>query len=677
MLDFIIALLILSGTLMVVLSITAFQRRSSPLALSFAATVLCAGIWDFGFAAEILSPTLEEKIFWANLKFLGITFLPVTWLAMTMYSTAQPRQNLRVIPALAVVSTITNLIIWTNPYHHVFRQNPSLNAVGVPFPVLVNDFGAYFYAIHIPFGDFLFAASLYILIHSWKQTPIIYRRQRITLMLSLFFPLLVDTLYILGITPIPAFNFTPIVFSLSGLLLGVNVLYIRFLDVVPLAYEAAVNGMNVGVIVLDASGLISYLNPAAEKIIGSDNEQIIGLEARQVIQHLKPLWDSTNGHAEIMIPHGSDDRTYQIYRTPLMRGNQRLIGQIITLDDITGQMQLRQQLESDIAQRKRAEETLKESELRYRAVAQSASESIVSANSDGQIVGWNHGAEITFGYSETEALGQSLTMLMPVHFREEHQAGMERVLSGGEKHVIGKTVELQGLRRDGSEFPIEMSLAEWQASGGKFYTAIIRDITERKQAEEELRRSREEIQRVNVELETALVHATQLARTDTLTGVNNRRYLFELAEQAFAVAARYQQTLSVIMFDIDHFKKVNDTFGHAAGDLALQKIAQVVCAEIRATDVIGRYGGEEFVVILPMTDAQHTYQLGERIREAAAAASVPTPKGDVAVTLSIGIAEMLHSAQFESAENMINRADKALYAAKQAGRNRTVIATSE
>ena len=93
--------------------------------------------------------------------------------------------------------------------------------------------------------------------------------------------------------------------------------------------------------------------------------------------------------------------------------------------------------------------------------------------------------------------------------------------------------------------------------------------------------------------------------------------------------------------------------------------------------MIGRYGGEEFVVILPMTDAQHTYQLGERIREIMAETHMPTPKGNVTVTLSIGIAEILHNDEIESSENMISRADKALYTAKQAGRNRTVIASSE
>jgi diguanylate cyclase (GGDEF)-like protein len=158
-----------------------------------------------------------------------------------------------------------------------------------------------------------------------------------------------------------------------------------------------------------------------------------------------------------------------------------------------------------------------------------------------------------------------------------------------------------------------------------------------------------------------------------LTGINNRRRLYELAEHEFDIAVRYQQPMSVIMFDIDHFKKVNDTFGHAAGDQILQQVTQVACAELRSADVIGRYGGEEFVIVLPMTNARQAYPLAERIRQGVEAMRMPTEKGDAAVTLSIGIVEMRHGMQIKSVETLIHDADEVMYAAKQAGRNRTEI----
>ena len=132
--------------------------------------------------------------------------------------------------------------------------------------------------------------------------------------------------------------------------------------------------------------------------------------------------------------------------------------------------------------------TLRESELRFRSVAQSANDAIISADSSGKIISWNTGAQTIFGFVEEEVLGKPLTMLMSEEYREQHQRGLDRLRSTGEARAIGKTLEVHGLRKDGSEFPLELSLATWQTEEGTFYSGIIRDITERKRAEEAQKR---------------------------------------------------------------------------------------------------------------------------------------------------------------------------------------------
>ncbi|MDO8312812.1 MAG: PAS domain S-box protein [Sideroxyarcus sp.] len=136
---------------------------------------------------------------------------------------------------------------------------------------------------------------------------------------------------------------------------------------------------------------------------------------------------------------------------------------------------------------------VEKSEQRFRAIAQSANDAIISADSAGKVVGWNQSAERLFGYAEVEIIGQPLTVLMPERFHNLHREGLARVVAGGTPHVIGKTVELAGLRKDGSEFPLEISLAQWQSTEGQFFTAIIRDITERKQTEQALQESEAEL----------------------------------------------------------------------------------------------------------------------------------------------------------------------------------------
>jgi len=142
----------------------------------------------------------------------------------------------------------------------------------------------------------------------------------------------------------------------------------------------------------------------------------------------------------------------------------------------------------DITESKQAEDKLAESERHLRAVMQSANDAIITGNNAGNIVDWNTAAEQMFGYSKAAITGQPLTVLMPERFRNFHSAGMERAVSGGTQRIIGKTVEVFGLRKDGSEFPLELSLAQWRAGNSQFFTAIIRDITERKQIEAELKK---------------------------------------------------------------------------------------------------------------------------------------------------------------------------------------------
>ena len=137
----------------------------------------------------------------------------------------------------------------------------------------------------------------------------------------------------------------------------------------------------------------------------------------------------------------------------------------------------------DVTEHKLAEDALRESEALFRAVSESAHDAIVTADSSGKIVKWNTGAERIFGYTADEAIGQPLTLLMPERFRDLHLKGIARVSAGGESRVMGKPVELFGLRKDGSVFPLELSVARWQVPQGNFFTGVMRDITKRKQVE--------------------------------------------------------------------------------------------------------------------------------------------------------------------------------------------------
>jgi diguanylate cyclase (GGDEF)-like protein len=187
--------------------------------------------------------------------------------------------------------------------------------------------------------------------------------------------------------------------------------------------------------------------------------------------------------------------------------------------------------------------------------------------------------------------------------------------------------------------------AENGATAG--YAIVLFDITARKQAERQLE---------------------DLARTDALTGVTNRRYFYELAEAEFARARRYARPLTIMMLDIDHFKRINDTFGHAIGDEAIKFIAAECRKHLRATDIFARYGGEEFICLLSEESPEDACRTAERLRQAIEAAGLNTGQQTIKITVSIGVSSA-HAGE-TALNELINQADQALYTSKSEGRNR-------
>ena len=174
------------------------------------------------------------------------------------------------------------------------------------------------------------------------------------------------------------------------------------------------------------------------------------------------------------------------------------------------------------------------------------------------------------------------------------------------------------------------------------------DITERKLLEEELRRQ---------------------AHIDYLTGVHNRRHFMERAEQELSRAHRYGSPLSMLMLDIDHFKQINDRYGHKVGDIVLKAVADLCHATFRDVDILGRLGGEEFAVLLPETDQHFAVDAAERLRETITNARIPLAEG-LPVTFSVSIGVSSLSSPDDNIDVLLSLADKALYAAKDGGRNR-------
>ena len=180
-----------------------------------------------------------------------------------------------------------------------------------------------------------------------------------------------------------------------------------------------------------------------------------------------------------------------------------------------------------------------------------------------------------------------------------------------------------------------------------------------------------ELARKNRELERLYAEVQALSITDALTGQNNRRGLFQKGEHEVQVAKRYQRSLSVIMLDIDHFKRINDTFGHTTGDQVLRGLADWCSWQLRQVDIFGRYGGEEFAIVLPDTTLKNAFHVAERLRKISNH-PIPAEAAAITITISLGVAALTPTT--DTLETLLNAADQALYRAKTNGRNQTSLA---
>ncbi len=294
--------------------------------------------------------------------------------------------------------------------------------------------------------------------------------------------------------------------------------------------------------------------------------------------------------------------------------------------------------EARAALRARTDE-LEESETRFRQLAEAAFEAILIC--EGTVVlDCNDAAVELYGHPKDQLIGSSILVFVEQEAVEE----VDRQLA----QPTDEPFESRHLRSDGSAFPVEARVRGMYYRGAEALVLAVRDITEHKAMEARLR---------------------HLASTDPLTGIANRRHFMEQGRSEFSRSGRYGYPLSVMMLDVDHFKRINDTYGHDIGDQALKALTRECHEVLRTSDLLGRLGGEEFALLLPSTPLTGANILAERIRAQVEKMRLETPSSELSFTISIGVCTLDGDDGFDV---LLNRADKALYAAKHGGRNRVV-----
>ncbi|KKC29864.1 GGDEF domain-containing response regulator [Caldanaerobacter subterraneus] len=303
----------------------------------------------------------------------------------------------------------------------------------------------------------------------------------------------------------------------------------------------------------------------------------------------------------------------------------------------------------DITERREMEKELKERNEILSTIMEYAGDAIIMIDDNGKVTFWNPAAERILGYSKEEIIGKDLHMFMIQDMRlyEAYREAFKKFRLTGKGSVVGKTVEMKTRHKNGHEIDVELSLSAVRIKDSWHAIGIIRDISERKRFEELLYRQ---------------------SITDPLTNIYNRRFFMQMLEQEIERVKRNKKLFSLIMFDLDHFKNVNDRFGHAAGDMVLKSVADTVKGRIRKTDYFARWGGEEFIILLPETSLNNAAELAEELRKKISETELD---GIGKVTASFGVTEYRNT---DTVDTVLLRVDGALYEAKGSGRNCVKIA---
>ncbi|MBI5649139.1 MAG: PAS domain S-box protein [Chloroflexi bacterium] len=457
-----------------VVAILALHRRTVPGALCFATLAFAIAEWSLGYTFELASANLAAQIFWAKIEYVGIVFTSVAWFAFALGYTdrrdARGKSYLtrRVIIGLSILPLITLALVWTNEHHSLIWSAIRVDT-RAGFAMLDLTHGIWFWIV-IGYSYLLLLLGTILLIEYLIHFPQFYRGQTGALLVGAVIPWIANAIYILGLSPFPHLDLTPLAFTLSAIIIAWGIFRRNFLNLVPVARNTIIESMHDGVIVLDAQKRVVDANPAALQMIGRPATEIIGQPAAQVFsawpQLIERYRDVTESHEEVVECPGEARRVVEIRASALFDHRHRITGRLFNLRDIT--------------ERRRAQEALHESEERFRRLSEATFEGI-AIHEQGKILDANHAFAVMFGYAPTQVIGMFAVDLVAPAAR----AMVAHAIAVG----LEEPYETTALKKDGAQFPIEVRGKAVLYQSRTVRVVAIRDITERKRAEAELKAS--------------------------------------------------------------------------------------------------------------------------------------------------------------------------------------------
>lgn len=612
-----------------------WQRRRTRAAFALAGLAAAEALWILGYIAQLLSSGLTTVLFWNDVQFLGAVSVPFFFLVFSIRYSYQgsPFHAIQLkyfIPAPVGVL----FLIWTDKITGLFRQNPYI-AAGYPFARLIFTDGVTFPFFTIYAYSFIILGVI-LLVVSYLVAPRLYRYQIGVVLAGILVPWVVATFAALGWVNVGLHQITPLSFGISNTIIALALFRFKMLDIVPVAREILIEKMKDPVVVLDSEGLLVDLNPSAQQLFNKRIESLVGKPLATIVPEidlLKMASLSNDSHSYgIQFASGKDIRFFEVDATLLSQSPSQKSGFLLVFHDVTNL--------------KRTEQEIRRSMALVHATLNSSSSGVVVVDHEFNLLLFNQRLVTLFNlepdWDKKDGISPLGSLVQKFKIPQDYYNLLDD-LASRPGHPITTTFDLKNERS--IEWIITPFIDKEDEAGWLF---SFNDITERKKAADLLR---------------------HLAITDSLTGLFNRHYFIQLAQKEWNRAKRYKREMTLILLDIDYFKSVNDTYGHWIGDQVLSSLADCWRSCLREFDSIGRYGGEEFTILLPDTTITSARTIAERIRDATQKKVIPTPAGNTQITISLGLASYHPDRNPVTFDELFTQVDAALYAAKAAGRN--------
>jgi diguanylate cyclase (GGDEF)-like protein/PAS domain S-box-containing protein len=465
--------LLFAAVISALLAVVVWRRRSSSETITFAFLMAGVAEWSLAYALELAGTTEGVKVLGARLQYFGIGSVVAMWLLFALaYANLERWLTFRNAALLSIEPIIMILLVWTNDVHRLIWQSARFVRVDAP---LYYTYGTGFW-VNAAYSYLIFLLSTFLLIRTLFRSAPIHRQQVISLLIGALAPWLGNVLYLGGLSPIANLDLTPFGFTISGLAIGWGLLNYRLFDIIPVARNLLIDSMGDGVLVLDIHHKVVDVNPAAAAILGATPSKLIGQPAHEVchpwLELVERYAQSGEGHEEICLhipPEGTDDkgdtlRYFDVGISPLDNRQGHDIGRLLTFRDISEQ--------------KRVEVSLLESESRFRRLTEATLEGVVF-HEQGKIIDGNPALARMFGYEDvSEIVGKDLLEFVAP---EARKLVLDRIQADG-----AAPYEAVGLRKDGTAFPVEASGRTYELQEREIRVAVIRDITEHRQAQREL-----------------------------------------------------------------------------------------------------------------------------------------------------------------------------------------------